>query len=325
MPASSMQRHARRRHSSSSPPACAVASSRTPQLAAADAAARSASAVISSIASTCGDIARSRSSAPSPFGAPVSTSVHGPTSNCSTPPHTPATSPRSSASATRTPRSDRLRTISRSSVVFPAPGGDNSSVSAKPPSSSLGSTIPAHPGTARGTRMHTDVSRRMPHTAPSRTEATPHSPTRTPPRAVTNPLRMLSAAVCTDPPVAQVSTHCRSCSVTARNGSGRSPSASRTDGAKPVRSRSSSPPARTASGMDRNAPRSSRGSSAAAFANACMDIPPATAYDCAAPNRTHIHMIAALPPISTPAHAYGNIKTGKSAREQLLPVFSDVL
>ena len=135
-PSASSGRYTPREASSLTLPAWAVARSLTPQPVAALAASASAGVVISSMASTWGVMARMSIAAASGLGAPVITSVQGPTSKSGRPSQTPAASPRSSMSETRRPPSETRRTSSRRSVVLPAPGGEMMSVSGSPASSS---------------------------------------------------------------------------------------------------------------------------------------------------------------------------------------------
>lgn len=83
---------------------------------------RSSACVISSTATHMGFIARSSIIIAVRLPQPESTSVCAPRSNCGTPPTHPASSIRSSATATRAPASDSTRMQLRSSVVFPEPG-----------------------------------------------------------------------------------------------------------------------------------------------------------------------------------------------------------
>ena len=96
------------------------------------------------------------------FCPPVMMSVFAPTSNCGVRFCTAAISPRSSISEMRSPWSDSRRTHSRSSVVFPPPGGERMSVLQKPSFISCGTSASAHPGTACGMRTDTELSCRMP-------------------------------------------------------------------------------------------------------------------------------------------------------------------
>ena len=145
-------------------------------------AAASAGALISSIATASGAAARRSRSAASLFGAPLNTSVQRPTSKPGLPPVIPASSPRSSASATRTPASDCVRTSSRRKVVFPPPGGEITSTDF--PSNAGRISRPA-PGTGRATRIHSDETSRIVRIAPAALTAVPQTPTRTPPGAQT--------------------------------------------------------------------------------------------------------------------------------------------
>ena len=101
------------------------------------------------------------------FCPPVITSVFAPTSNCGARFCTAAISPRSSMSEMRVPRSDRRRTHSRSSVVFPFPGGERMSVLQNPSLSSCGKSASAQPGTACGIRTDTELSCRIPSICPA--------------------------------------------------------------------------------------------------------------------------------------------------------------
>ena len=75
---------------------------------------------------------------------------------------------------------------SRSSVVFPSPGGERIRVlESSPPSASWGSKGRATPGRAWGTRRAREVIRRKESSSPSRVAPSPQIPTRTPPAAVT--------------------------------------------------------------------------------------------------------------------------------------------
>ena len=167
-----------------------VASSATPQLAAAAMANRSSRTVISSTAMIWGLAARSRIGMPSALGQPSSTSVWQPTASCGVPWCMPATSPRSSTTAMRwagrsSAPSDRLRIISRSSVVLPSPGGDKITVERNRPSShSCGSTGADTPSCSRPMRMQIEDRSRRLRLSPSRTTAVPHTPIRKPPGAV---------------------------------------------------------------------------------------------------------------------------------------------
>ena len=105
---------------------------------------------------------RSRIIQQAAFCPPVMTSVFAPTSNCGVRFCTAAISPRSSISEIRSPWSDSRRTHSRSSVVFPPPGGERMSVLQKPSFISCGTSASAHPGTACGMRTDTELSCRMP-------------------------------------------------------------------------------------------------------------------------------------------------------------------
>ena len=78
---------------------------------------------ISSVATTCGAMARIKNIRAFALSMPVSTSVFGPTSSWGRPLRHPAISPRSSATPTCVPWVDESRTKSRRSVVLPAPGG----------------------------------------------------------------------------------------------------------------------------------------------------------------------------------------------------------
>lgn len=122
----------------------------------------SSGALISSNASTSGRMARSSIMQQAAFCPPVMMSVFAPTSNCGVRFCTAAISPRSSISEMRSPWSDSRRTHSRSSVVFPPPGGERMSVLQKPSFISCGTSASAHPGTACGMRTDTELSCRMP-------------------------------------------------------------------------------------------------------------------------------------------------------------------
>ena len=149
-----------------------VASKCTPQPASCRIAARSFGCVISSTAIQSGFMPRSSISIPSAFLQPDSTSVHGPRSNALTPPAAPASSSRSSTTATRCPASDRTRMQLRSSVVLPLPGAPASrqELSRYGRSSCGGCRI------SRGMRMASDETSRIPATRPPCTTALPHTP-----------------------------------------------------------------------------------------------------------------------------------------------------
>ena len=155
--------------------------------------------VISSTAMTCGFMARSTMGMPMALGQPSSTSVRLPTSICGTPPHMTATSPRSSSNATRRTGhpspSEMQRTRSRSSVVFPPPGGESSSVlKNRPPRNKDGANVRPMPVFSRPIRSTAEESCRMPVFSSPLMTAVPHSPSRKPPRTDKYPWRMVSAA-----------------------------------------------------------------------------------------------------------------------------------
>ena len=185
--------------SSSRPEACIVASSAAPQLAACAIAAMSSAAVISSTAMTCGFIARSTMPMPCALGQSVSTSVCVPNAICASPPAQTAISPRSSTTATRSAGrsslpSESVRMRSRRSVVLPPPGGESRSVLRKAPAqnrlSAVGSARPIRSVTMRSESE--EISRRL-ATAPFRSTAVPHTPSRKPPCRHRNPCRSVSA------------------------------------------------------------------------------------------------------------------------------------
>ena len=105
-----------------------MARSDTPQYAALRQAPASSGSDISSIAMSSGDMQRRRIMAARAFGQSDSTSVRSPISNPQLPADSAAISPRSSQRPTRIPPSESVRTISRSSVVFPPPGGERINV-----------------------------------------------------------------------------------------------------------------------------------------------------------------------------------------------------
>ena len=147
----------------------------------------------SSTASTCGAMERSIMSMPTAFGQPSITSVRGPRSHCGTPPKQAAISERSSTTDTFFPdphdpplESSRIR--SRKRVVFPAPGGEITSVSRNSsPDRRCGSTDFAHPFISWAMRMFRDEISRTVFTCPDSTTAFPVIPIRCPPRIVRNP------------------------------------------------------------------------------------------------------------------------------------------
>ena len=108
------------------------------------------------------------------------------TSSCATPLYIPAISPRSSTTPTRMARRlsvplDSSATMSRSSVVFPAPGGAAISVLSKPPSAAPGTSCHS-PRTCLPIRTVAEDSSRMAFPPSGRTTTVPHSPIRKPPR-----------------------------------------------------------------------------------------------------------------------------------------------
>ena len=124
------------------------------------------------------------------FGQSDSTSVRSPISNPQLPADSAAISPRSSQRPTRIPPSESVRTISRSSVVFPPPGGERINVEGNGRAQNL---FPI-PFTSRGIRIHTEKrsSRfQRPRSPPGNR---PQKPTRTPPSAVMKPRRRQSDA-----------------------------------------------------------------------------------------------------------------------------------
>lgn len=144
-------------------------------------------------------MARSTMGMPSALGQPSSTSVRLPTSIWGMPPHMTATSPRSSRSATRRSGqpspSERQRTRSRSSVVFPPPGGESSSVlENRPFLKSAGTSVRPMPVFSRPIRSTAEESCRMPVFSSPLMTAVPQIPNRKPPRTDKYPCRMVSAA-----------------------------------------------------------------------------------------------------------------------------------
>ena len=129
---------------------------------------------------------RSRENA-SALEMPRTTSVRGPTSSPGTPSRTAASSSRSSASPTVKPRMESSRTASRSTVVFPPPGGDRRIPPRGYPSAiSRRTTSAAQPGQALATRIHKEAisARRVrPPSAWNR----PATPARQPPGSVKYP------------------------------------------------------------------------------------------------------------------------------------------
>ena len=176
-----------------------LASRPTPQFAARHIARISSAAVISSTAMTCGFIPRSTIGIPSAFGQSESTSVWLPSSICGRPLQHTAISPRSSMTATRSARcslspSDSTRMRSRSSVVFPPPGGERMSVLKSRPfsSKSCGAILLPSPTSSHTMRSDSDeISFRL-LTSPSLTTALPHTPRRNPPRSGRKPRRSVS-------------------------------------------------------------------------------------------------------------------------------------
>ena len=199
------------------------------------------------------------------------TSVRRPTRNCGTPSHTPASSPRSSATPTRragTPSpSESARIRSRSSVVLPQPGGERISVlSSSSPAQSLSRIGAAIPTASRAIRRASEETCRRFHTAPSFTTPLPQMPRRCPPRTVKKPLRTWESAVWAEAWVAISSSRASSAVRTGRSQPGRviSPSGSTRLTGCPARRRISSVRAFTASSSRSSARRCSGGSSAAA-------------------------------------------------------------
>ena len=167
-----------------------MARSDTPQYAALRQAPASSGSDISSIAMSSGDMQRRRIMAARDFGQSDSTSVRSPISNPQLPADSAAISPRSSQRPTRIPPSESVRTISRSSVVFPPPGGERINVEGNGRAQNL---FPI-PFTSRGIRIHAEKrsSRfQRPRSPPGNR---PQNPTRTPPSAVMKPRRRQSDA-----------------------------------------------------------------------------------------------------------------------------------
>ena len=180
---------------------------------------------------------RSSMSIPSIFGQPESTSVHGPRSNCGTPCSAPASSSRSSATATRCPVSESARMQLRSSVVFPLPGAPAS----RQDSCRYGSSCSGGCRMACGTRSARDEISRMPVMQPFCTTALPQTPSRYPPGRLRYPFRNCSCTAYCDCAEAFSKTCCSSFwDRTLRTGSGRSAPAYKTVGFCATRSRSSS-------------------------------------------------------------------------------------
>ena len=152
----------RRNNSSGSPP-WALARKRQPQFAPSKMASASSICVISSTAIHWGFMLRRRNAMLSRLFAPDSTS-HAPTSNLDAPSQQEAISYRSSAMETRNFR-ERFRTRSRSSVVFPPPGGDTINTDPRPSFSSSSSEIPRH---SFPTRIFSDEIFRIEEISPSR-------------------------------------------------------------------------------------------------------------------------------------------------------------
>ena len=177
-----------RRQTSRAVAACSVVSTGTPQAAASRTARHSSLPYSSSTASSPGHMARSSQRSPDALPQPSSTCVRAPTSSCGTPSTQAAISPRSSHRPTAVPSSERMRTISRSSVVLPLPGGP--AISAPPPRSILTVSAP-QPFTSCAMRRHRlPISRK---TSPSRSQVTrPQSPMRCPPRSVKKPAPVLA-------------------------------------------------------------------------------------------------------------------------------------
>ena len=176
-----------------------LASSPTPQFAARHIARISSSAVISSTAMTCGFMPRSTIGMPTAFGQSESTSVWLPSSICARPLQHTASSQRSSMTATRSARcsaspSDSTRMRSRSSVVFPPPGGERMSVLKNRPSAlkSCGAMSLPSPMCSHTMRSASDEMSFRLLTSPSRTTALPHTPRRNPPRSGKKPCRSVS-------------------------------------------------------------------------------------------------------------------------------------
>ena len=168
-----------------------MASRVTPQLAAVHTAATSSGMATSSRAIAWGDMARSSIGTARALGQPSSTSVRQPTSSWGRPRWTAASSPRSSTRATRQGGASSVpwlssRTRSRSSVVFPPPGGLSTSVlRGRPSSSSSGRTGRAASSRTRGMRIARELTSRMPSLRSPQGSAVPHTPMRKPPSAVT--------------------------------------------------------------------------------------------------------------------------------------------
>ena len=221
---------------------------------------------------TCGLALRSSMGMPTALGQPSSTSVWHPTSSWGTPRYIPAISPRSSTTPTRSAaRSsvplDSAAIISRSSVVFPAPGGAAISVLSKPLSLSAGTSCHS-PRTCRLIRTVADDMSRSASPPSCRTATVPHSPIRKPPRPIRYPFAIVSAAAYREYPVTASHSCSRSACVTLSLGSSSltsiSPSHVRMVIGRPVRSRNSSASAFRCSGARRAACCHRAGSSAAA-------------------------------------------------------------
>ena len=165
-----------------------------PQLAICLTAARSSGCVISSTAIHCGFMLRSSISIPSLFGQLESTSVHGPRSNCGIPRTAPASSSRSSTTATRCPAAESVRIQLRRSVVFPYPGAPAS----RHESHRYGSRLSGGWKISCGMRIAIDETSRIPVTQPFCTTTLPQMPMRNPPGILRYPLRNCSCTAYCD-------------------------------------------------------------------------------------------------------------------------------
>lgn len=136
---------------------CTVASTDTPQRLASSRASASSQVPISSAATTSGIHARIIMESASDLGQPSITSVRQPTSSWGTPSRHAAISRRSSATPIFSPSSDKERTSSRRSVVFPSPGGDTISALYLCAARIFPSTSSAQPQTSLGIRMQAEA------------------------------------------------------------------------------------------------------------------------------------------------------------------------